>query len=191
MAAVESLPARAAPERVESIDEKFDEKAEQSSVFVADPVKGDVYDDLRDIDMGEDGKERPIGETAVPNVSLIIQLNRSQKLISTSQRVSSLLRMTPVSQRSLSGCGSLASGYLASAPCWARFSSVLCCAFSIPPLTSIFIPSVLQASDCLRQPALHPDYCVHFRESTGRDSPWPWQHLPQAPDERYRLLAIF
>ncbi|KAG6805069.1 hypothetical protein H0H93_005697, partial [Arthromyces matolae] len=40
-------------------DEKHDEK--RGSVEIAEPFEeGDVYDDLRAIDMGEDGKERPI-----------------------------------------------------------------------------------------------------------------------------------
>lgn len=40
-------------------DEKYDEKS--GSVEIAEPITGDVYDDIRAIDLGEDGKERPIG----------------------------------------------------------------------------------------------------------------------------------
>ncbi|TFK37218.1 peptide transporter MTD1 [Crucibulum laeve] len=50
-------------ERKDSLGaEKFDEKASNSdrSVEVAESINGGVYDDLREIDMGEDGKERPI-----------------------------------------------------------------------------------------------------------------------------------
>jgi hypothetical protein len=39
-------------------DEKSNEKG---SIEVAESIKGDVYEEIRDIDMGEDGKERPIG----------------------------------------------------------------------------------------------------------------------------------
>jgi hypothetical protein len=49
------------PKFTESLhsDEKFDEK--HDAVEVAEPILGDVYDDIRAIDLGEDGKERPIG----------------------------------------------------------------------------------------------------------------------------------
>ncbi|KAF9462816.1 peptide transporter MTD1 [Collybia nuda] len=48
------------PDRKESFaDEKYDEKGD-NSVEIAESLKGEVYDDIRDIDMGEDGKERPI-----------------------------------------------------------------------------------------------------------------------------------
>lgn len=42
-------------------DEKYDEKNEKSSIQIAEPVVGEVYDDVRTIDLDEDGKERPIG----------------------------------------------------------------------------------------------------------------------------------
>ncbi|KAF5378543.1 hypothetical protein D9615_007071 [Tricholomella constricta] len=77
MAAAEALPAlsaRPAPERKNSYgDEKFDEKGDRSSVDVAESLKGDVYDDLRVIDMGDDGKERPI-ETDVDVATRLISL---------------------------------------------------------------------------------------------------------------------
>ncbi|KAJ7484920.1 peptide transporter MTD1 [Mycena galericulata] len=41
-------------------DEKYDEKNEKSSIQIAEPVTGEVYDDLREIDLDENGKERPI-----------------------------------------------------------------------------------------------------------------------------------
>ncbi|KAF9456897.1 peptide transporter MTD1 [Collybia nuda] len=40
-------------------DEKFTEKADKSG-DVASPLQGEVYDDVRDIDLGENGRERPI-----------------------------------------------------------------------------------------------------------------------------------
>lgn len=65
MAAVDSLP-RSGPERGDSFnDEKLDEKNEKgdnSSIEIAQSIKGEVYDDVRAIDVDEDGKERPIRE---------------------------------------------------------------------------------------------------------------------------------
>ncbi|RDB18213.1 Oligopeptide transporter 9 [Hypsizygus marmoreus] len=70
MAAIESLPAL--PERKNSYpDEKFDEK--NGSVDETESIRGDVYDDLRIIDMGEDGKERPI-ETDIDVATRLISL---------------------------------------------------------------------------------------------------------------------
>jgi hypothetical protein len=42
-------------------DEKFKFNEKHSVVEVAEPIHGDVFEDVRDIDLGEDGKERPIG----------------------------------------------------------------------------------------------------------------------------------
>ncbi|KAJ7503623.1 peptide transporter MTD1 [Mycena galericulata] len=41
-------------------DEKYDEKNEKSSIQIAEPAVGEVYDDLREIDLDDTGKERPI-----------------------------------------------------------------------------------------------------------------------------------
>ncbi|KAJ7692434.1 peptide transporter MTD1 [Mycena rosella] len=41
-------------------DDKYDEKNEKSSVQIAEPVTAEVYDDLREIDLDDEGKERPI-----------------------------------------------------------------------------------------------------------------------------------
>ncbi|KAJ7093296.1 peptide transporter MTD1 [Mycena belliarum] len=54
-------PAQPDVERSDSFsDEKAGEKNEKSSVQIAEPATGEVYDDLRQIDLDEDGKERPI-----------------------------------------------------------------------------------------------------------------------------------
>ncbi|KAG6917369.1 hypothetical protein DXG01_002834 [Tephrocybe rancida] len=65
-------PAQADPEGKGSFsdDEKHDEKG---SIDIAESIKGDVYDDLRVIDMGEDGKERPI-ETDIDVATRLISL---------------------------------------------------------------------------------------------------------------------
>ena len=42
-------------------DEKINEKGENKSIELASELQGDVYDDTRAIDLGTDGKERPIG----------------------------------------------------------------------------------------------------------------------------------
>ncbi|KAJ7254207.1 peptide transporter MTD1 [Mycena rebaudengoi] len=40
--------------------EKDDDKGEKSSIQVAEPVTAEVYDDLREIDLDDNGRERPI-----------------------------------------------------------------------------------------------------------------------------------
>lgn len=54
-----TVPHDAEHSKSSSIDEKLNEKSDSASVVQS--VHGDVYDDIRDIDIGEDGKERPIG----------------------------------------------------------------------------------------------------------------------------------
>ncbi|KAG6915154.1 hypothetical protein DXG01_012971 [Tephrocybe rancida] len=66
-----SAPAQADPEQKGSFsDEKHDEKR---SIDIAESINGDVYDELRVIDMGEDGKERPI-ETDIDVATRLISL---------------------------------------------------------------------------------------------------------------------
>ncbi|KAG6857484.1 hypothetical protein H0H87_002109 [Tephrocybe sp. NHM501043] len=66
------LPAQVDSEQKGSFDdEKHNEKG--GSIDVAESIKGDVYDDVRIIDMGEDGKERPI-ETDIDVVTRLISL---------------------------------------------------------------------------------------------------------------------
>lgn len=63
MAAIDSLPIN--PLHTEKDGSFSDEKGgdkENGSIEIAADFQGDVYDDLRAIDMGEDGKERPIGK---------------------------------------------------------------------------------------------------------------------------------
>ena len=54
--------ARSLPKHADSLpsDEKLDEK--HGAIEVAVPIEGDVYDDIRAIDLGDDGQERPIGK---------------------------------------------------------------------------------------------------------------------------------
>ncbi|TFK24179.1 peptide transporter MTD1 [Coprinopsis marcescibilis] len=54
-------------------DEKLDEKKSDKSVDVADSFKGDVYEDVRDIDLDETGRERPI-ETDLDIATRLISL---------------------------------------------------------------------------------------------------------------------
>ncbi|KAG5728413.1 Oligopeptide transporter 3 [Termitomyces sp. T112] len=66
--ALPTLSAQGDPKQKESYnDEKRD------SVEIAESIKGDVYDDLRVIDLGEDGKERPI-ETDIDVATRLISL---------------------------------------------------------------------------------------------------------------------
>lgn len=74
-------------------------------VEVAVPIDGDVYHDVRAIDLGENGKERPIGAYCLSLFSSAF-LSSFQKLMSMSPHVSSLSRMTPPSLRLHSECGS-------------------------------------------------------------------------------------
>lgn len=46
----------------EKSQEYIDEKADSRSIEVAEPEKGEVFNEIREIDIGADGKERPIGE---------------------------------------------------------------------------------------------------------------------------------
>ena len=46
-------------------DEKVKEKEPFESVEVTNELPGDVYEDSRAIDLGADGKERPIGRSTV------------------------------------------------------------------------------------------------------------------------------
>ncbi|KAF8200156.1 peptide transporter MTD1 [Pholiota molesta] len=64
MAAIDSLPIN--PLHTEKDGSFSDEKSgdkENGSIEITADFQGDVYDDLRAIDMGEDGKERPIGKS--------------------------------------------------------------------------------------------------------------------------------
>ncbi|KAF8055167.1 peptide transporter MTD1 [Lyophyllum atratum] len=88
--ALPELNARADLERKASYsEEKLDEKAERSSIDVAESIKGDVYDDIRSIDMGEDGKERPI-ETDIDVATRLISLEDDPTLPSFTFRTSFL-----------------------------------------------------------------------------------------------------
>ncbi|KAG6827810.1 hypothetical protein H0H92_010388 [Tricholoma furcatifolium] len=72
MASLPVFPAHPIGEPKESLsDEKHDVK--RDSVEIAESLHGDVYDDLRVIDMGEDGKERPI-ETDIDVATRLISL---------------------------------------------------------------------------------------------------------------------
>ena len=48
--------------KVSYSDEKLDEKRSQDGVETAESIKGDVYEDVRAIDLDDNGRERPIGE---------------------------------------------------------------------------------------------------------------------------------
>ncbi|KAJ3542748.1 hypothetical protein NMY22_g3390 [Coprinellus aureogranulatus] len=50
-----------------------DEKFEDTKVDTAESIRGDVYEDVRDIDLGADGKERPI-ETDIDVATRLISL---------------------------------------------------------------------------------------------------------------------
>ena len=59
-------------ERKFSNDEKLNEKEPEAneSVEVSSDLPGDVYEDSRAIDLGADGKERPIGRSTAVNSDL-------------------------------------------------------------------------------------------------------------------------
>ncbi|TFK60969.1 peptide transporter MTD1 [Pluteus cervinus] len=57
---METIPAEKFRSGDLSSNEKLDEKAETTAIDMAPTEKGEVFDDVRDIDIGDDGKERPI-----------------------------------------------------------------------------------------------------------------------------------
>lgn len=61
MATVQEKAPNPEPARVSYSDEKLDEKRSQDGVETVESIKGDVYEDIRDIDLDENGRERPIG----------------------------------------------------------------------------------------------------------------------------------
>jgi hypothetical protein len=48
-------------------DEKYDEKHDKSSIQIVEAV-AEVYDDVRAIDLDDNGKERPIGSFPDPRI---------------------------------------------------------------------------------------------------------------------------
>jgi len=62
MAGVDPPGLPSTPEGDSSFNEKIDEKGANNAVEVTNEVHGDMYDDTRAIDLGADGKERPIGK---------------------------------------------------------------------------------------------------------------------------------
>jgi hypothetical protein len=69
-------------------DEKVEEKVANESVEVTSEFPGDVYEDSRAIDLGVDGKERPIGR------STTYQVRPAEKkpFLRFTQRLTSTLR---------------------------------------------------------------------------------------------------
>lgn len=67
MAIVDPVEHASDVERTHSLsDEKHDEKNEKSSVDIAEPEVAEVYDDVRAIDLDDNGNERPIGRSPTP-----------------------------------------------------------------------------------------------------------------------------
>jgi hypothetical protein len=64
-------------------DEKVNEKESNESVEETSDLPGDVYEDSRAIDLGADGKERPIGK---------VYYCPACKFLSFTQRPTSMLR---------------------------------------------------------------------------------------------------
>lgn len=82
MASTEEQNPRPINEKVETKASYSDEKLDDGKVDVAESIKGDVYDDGREIDLDETGKERPIGEppsyfTPVPMPGVNLSLPRN------------------------------------------------------------------------------------------------------------------
>ncbi|TEB20473.1 peptide transporter MTD1, partial [Coprinellus micaceus] len=73
MASTEEQNPRPIDEKVETKASYSDEKLDDGKVDVAESIKGDVYDDGREIDLDETGKERPI-ETDVDVATRLISL---------------------------------------------------------------------------------------------------------------------
>ena len=71
MASTEEQNPRPIDEKVETKASYSDEKLDDGKVDVAESIKGDVYDDGREIDLDETGKERPIGKLPSPSFTPI------------------------------------------------------------------------------------------------------------------------
>ncbi|KAF9002895.1 peptide transporter MTD1 [Cyathus striatus] len=77
---VQSLPAQGSLERGLSFDDKrYLEKDASGSIEAVSSVHEEVYDDVRAIDLGEDGKERPI-ETDIDVATRLISLEDDPSL---------------------------------------------------------------------------------------------------------------
>ncbi|KAF8890828.1 peptide transporter MTD1 [Gymnopilus junonius] len=83
MAAANSLPIQPYHQRSDSFgDEKGivnKEKGESGSIELATSIQGDVYNDFRAIDLGDDGKERPI-ETDIDVATRLVSLEDDPSL---------------------------------------------------------------------------------------------------------------
>jgi len=55
-------------------DEKLDEKVNER-VDVAQDFQGEIYDNIRAIDLDETGKERPIGKDRLPFLSVLTEID--------------------------------------------------------------------------------------------------------------------
>lgn len=62
MAEIKALQSLAGNGTYDSLSNEKSVDKESGSIEVAQALDGDVYDDIRAIDLGEDGKERPIGK---------------------------------------------------------------------------------------------------------------------------------
>ncbi|KAF9481085.1 peptide transporter MTD1 [Pholiota conissans] len=80
MAEINSMPVTSSErEKAESYSDENAGDKENGSIKIASDLQGDVYDDIRAIDMGEDGKERPI-ETDIDVATRLISLEDDPSL---------------------------------------------------------------------------------------------------------------
>jgi hypothetical protein len=92
----------------------------EDGVEVAPDDAGGIYEDVRVIDMGEDGKERPIGSLLTGSACFYLPDRDQQKRISTLRLDSFPSRMTLRFLVGLSACGSSVLVSLASVLCLDR-----------------------------------------------------------------------
>ena len=123
MAGADSLP-KSLPSTLEQGPTFKDEKGANESIDLASNFQGDVYDDGRAIDLGADGKERPIGR--FPSLCPAQQgkpfIMTRQRLTPTLQHVWYLLKMIPHCQHLPFDYGFLVSVYHASGRFLAKYS---------------------------------------------------------------------
>lgn len=121
-------PVESLPKNGTSMLEKHDSFADEKSADekqVVPAVQGDVYDDVRAIDLGEDGKERPIGISSSLSSCFSLKKIIPQRPMLMSLLVSSPSKTIPHCLASLSGYGSLVLVFLALVQSWDKFSYVL------------------------------------------------------------------
>lgn len=175
MTTTEALPTLSAQHDAEQKrsfnDEKHDRKSD--SIEIAESLKGDVYDDLRIIDMDENGKERPIG--------MFSELFLRLRLTATSETdVDIATRLISLEDEPTLPAFTFRMWFLGLG--LACFGSVLGQIFVGSSLSLLnlvltidrhYYP-VFQTTDRIRQPVIHSDHRLHSWQGPRRNYSRSW-----------------